>query len=425
MSHLISRFRPDFGPYEALYKKLHANPELSCYEGSTASVVAQQLQLLAGVEIKTGIGGHGVVGVMRNGEGPVVMLRAELDALPVLEQTGLPYASTKRTPTGEPLMHACGHDMHMTALLASAQLLHMARSYWRGTVVFAFQPDEENGAGAKRMVDDGLYDTQRHAVPPPDIVLGGHVMPMRSGTISTRKGPFNSASESFRVTLYGQGGHGGKPHQTIDPIVMACSTVMKLQTIVSREIDPQEAAVVTVGSIAAGRVANVIPEVATLLVNTRSFTDITRKHLRASITRIVEAESMSSGSPKAPVIEKISSFPLLFNDYAATEKVEQAMMGHFGGEAFSTDIPISTGSEDIANLANPVSAAVCFWNYGGTDPKLFDDAVKQGGAGQIPANHSAKFAPVIQPTMTVATDAYALAALTFLETRPECVSRSI
>ncbi|KAM7197343.1 metal-dependent amidase/aminoacylase/carboxypeptidase [Naviculisporaceae sp. PSN 640] len=424
MSRLITEFWPDLQPYEDLYRQLHADPELSRHEASTAAVVARQLQAIPGVTVKTGIGGHGVVGILRNGDGPVVMLRAELDALPVLEQTGLPYASTKRMASGEPLMHACGHDLHMTALLAAAALLSRLRVYWGGTVVFAFQPDEENGAGAQRMVDDGLYDEKGHAVPHPNVVLGGHVMPMRAGSISTRTGPFNSASESFRVTLYGKGGHGGKPHQTIDPVVLACSTVLKLQTIVSREIDPQETAVVTVGSINAGRAANVIPEVATLLVNTRSFTDETRKRLRASITRIVEAECSSVGSPKPPLIEQISAFPLLYNDPTATTKVQKEMAKHFG-TAFSTDIPISTGSEDIANLANPVGAAVCFWNYGGIDPTVWDDAVKQGTLGKIPANHSAFFAPVIQPTLRVAVDAYALAALAFLsspdEDRPSSV----
>lgn len=396
MSHLISQFRPDLAPYEGLYRKLHADPELSRCEASTASTVADWLRALGDIQVKTGIGGHGVVGILDNGDGPVVMLRAELDALPILEQTGLPYASTKRMsghPTGppEPVMHACGHDVHMAALLASAELLHAARSSWAGTVVFLFQPDEENGAGAQRMVDDGLYDVQRHAVPLPDVVLGGHVMPMKAGSISTRGGIFNSASESFRVTLYGHGGHGGKPHKTIDPVVLACSTVMKLQTVVSREVDPLEAAVVTVGSIQAGRAPNVIPSEATLLVNTRTFSESSQKRVRDAIDRIIHAECVSFNSPKPPLIEQICSFPLLCNHPATAAKVEKAMEHHFGAD-FSSDVPISTGSEDLSNLATPNSAPVCFWNYGGTDPKLWDEASRAGRLDEVPGEGCALFA---------------------------------
>ncbi|OIW32473.1 metal-dependent amidase/aminoacylase/carboxypeptidase [Coniochaeta ligniaria NRRL 30616] len=418
MSHLVSKFRPDLGPYEDLYRQLHKDPELSWNEATTAATIADHLQSLPGIEVKTGIGGHGLVGILRNGHGPVVLLRSELDALPILEQTGLPFASNKRMPfepgaPQEPVMHACGHDMHMTALLASAKLLHTTRLLWRGTVVFLFQPDEENGTGAKRMVDDGLYDAERHAVPRPDVVLGGHVMPMRAGSISTRPGIFNTTSESVRITLYGQGSHGAKPHKAVDPVVMACSTVMKLQTIVSREMDPSDTAVVTVGSVQAGKAPNVIPDQATLLVNIRAIKESSLQKVKDSVKRIVDAECVSFNSPKPPLIENITFFPLLNNDDAATAKVQQAMRDHFGAD-FSAEVPVSTGSEDIANLALPISAPVCFWNYGGTDPKIWDEAVRRGKVEEIPANHSAKYAPVIQPTLTVATDAYSLAALTFL-----------
>ncbi|SPO02959.1 related to hippurate hydrolase [Cephalotrichum gorgonifer] len=413
--HLISNFRPDLAPYEALYRELHADPELSLYESKTASTVADLLRSLQDVEVKTIIGGEGVVGMLRNGDGPTVLLRAELDALPIHEQTGLPFASTKHMH-GKPVMHACGHDLHMSALLASAKLLHHAREHWSGTLIFAFQPDEENGAGAQAMVDDGLYDPQRHAVPHPDVVLGGHVMPMRAGKIATRAGAFNSTSESLRVTFFGRGAHGAKPHKSVDPVVMASSAVLKLQTIVSREMDPMQVAVVTVGSIQAGIAANVIPDKATLLINARSFSDDSQKMVRDSIRRIVNAESDALGAPEPPTIERISHFPLLFNDPKVTAAVSESMRNYFGDD-FLADIPISTGSEDISNFAIPNSAPVCFWNYGGISPKTWDDAVEKGTVEQIPANHSAKFAPEIQPTLTVATDAYALAALTFLTLR--------
>ncbi|KAK3996165.1 metal-dependent amidase/aminoacylase/carboxypeptidase [Cladorrhinum sp. PSN332] len=410
-SQLASAYRPDLTPYENLYRQLHSAPELSRHEAATAAIIASTLQNLPGIDVKTGIGGHGVVGILRNGPGPTVLLRAELDALPVQEQTGLPYASV--TPR---VMHACGHDLHMTALLASAHLLHRAQEYWTGTLVFLFQPDEETGAGAQSMVDDGLYDELKHAVPHPTVVLGGHVMPMRAGSISTRVGAFNSSSESVRITLYGHGGHGAKPHKAIDPVVMACSVVLKLQTIVSREMDPMEAAVVTVGSIQAGIAPNVIPDEATILVNFRSFSTSSQEMLRNSITRIVNMESATFGAPKPPLIKRIAYFPLLFNDPSATITLKESMSLHFGAE-FLPDLPASPGSEDISNLATPVSAPVCFWNYGGISPEIFDAAPDKAALDRIPANHNASFAPVVQPTLTVATDAYAVAALTFLELR--------
>ncbi|KAK4196661.1 metal-dependent amidase/aminoacylase/carboxypeptidase [Triangularia verruculosa] len=420
-SFLVSSFRPDLAPYEDLYRKLHRHPDLSKHEAATASTVANVLRSLADVDVTTDIGGHGLVGILRNGQGPTVMLRAELDALPMLEQTNLPYAATVHAQDpqdgpSQPAMHACGHDMHMAGLLASAELLHRARERWSGTVVFLFQPDEENGAGAQCMVDDGLYDPRKHAVPHPDIVLGGHVMPMRAGTIATRRGAFNSTSESLRVTFYGHGGHGAKPHKAVDPVLMACSAVLKLQTIVSRETDPQQMAVVTVGSIHAGNAPNVIPEEATLLINTRSFSTSLQESVRDSIRRIVFAESEAFRAPKPPSIERITFFPLLYNDPSATDTLEKSMRHHFGG-SFLPEIPASTGSEDISNLAAPSSAPVSFWNYGGICPNEWDGALEQGATERILANHNPKFAPVIQPTLTVATDAYALAALTFLTIR--------
>jgi len=389
MSAVVSQFRPDLAPYEDLYRRLHADPELSRHEATTAAAVAERLRALDGVRVLTGVGGHGVVGVLGNGDGPVVLLRAELDALPVLEQTRLPFASTKRMAGGpgaakeEPVMHACGHDLHMTGLLAAAQLLHAARGAWEGTVVFLFQGDEENGRGCREMVEDGLYDPQKHAVPRPQFVLGGHVMPMKAGSVSIRRGTFNTASESFRVTLYGLGSHGGKPHKSVDPVVLACSVVVKLQTIVSREIDPQDTAVVTVGSVMAGSAPNVIPDEAVVLINIRAFSEASLTRVRESMRRIVNAECLSFRTPRPPLIEPITYFPVLYNDPAATTKLEDALKGHFG-EGFSSDIPVSTGSEDIANLATPVNAAVCFWNYGGTDPKMWDEAVQKGLVEQIP-----------------------------------------
>jgi amidohydrolase len=387
ISKIIAEYRPSIAPYEALYRELHGNPELSLHEEATAALVANHLRSLKGLEVRTNIGGHGVVGILRNGDGKTVLLRADMDALPLREQTGLNYASTKRmvdaTDNAEkPVMHACGHDVHMTSLLAAGELLNSCRDFWSGTVALLFQPNEERGAGAQAMVDDGLYDEERHAIPKPDVVLGSHVMPMRAGKINTRKGIFGSAADSYSVTLFGRGGHGSRPHTTIDPVVLASSTVMKLQTIVSRETNPQEAVVVTVGSLQAGTVENVISEEAKLLINTRTFTADSRTRVRAAIERIVNAECQAAGSTRPPLIEETSSFPLLYNDEIVTEIVSQAMKDYFGND-FSPDGPVSMGSEDFGNLA--ISTPSCFWNYGGIDPQKWDDVEKRGKlAEEIP-----------------------------------------
>ncbi|KAL8777332.1 MAG: hypothetical protein Q9213_007912 [Squamulea squamosa] len=400
ISKIIAKSRPNIATYEYLYRKLHANPELSLQEEATAGVVASYLRSLKHIDVRTNIGGHGVVGIIKNGTGKTVLLRADMDALPIKEQTGLEFASTKRMVdvadgVERPVMHACGHDMHTTSLLAAGELLNSCRESWSGTVVLLFQPNEERGAGAQAMVDDGLYDEGKHAVPKPDVVLGSHVMPMRAGLVNTRKGVFNSTAVSYRVTLFGRGGHGSRPHTTVDPVVLAASTVMKLQTIVSRETNPQEAVVVTVGASQAGAVENVISGEAKLLVNTRAFSAEGRDRVRVAMERIINAECQAAGSPRPPLIEEISSFPLLYNDETTTEFISQAMKDHFGNN-FSPNAPISMGSEDFGNLA--ISTPSCFWNYGGIDPQKWDDVEKRGKlAEEIPgtgASLARKFASV-------------------------------
>ncbi|KAI9683617.1 MAG: hypothetical protein M1829_004921 [Trizodia sp. TS-e1964] len=387
ISKVIAEARPSLANYEALYRTLHGNPELSLQEEETAAVVAKHLRSLKDVTVLTNIGGHGVVGILRNGEGKTVLLRADMDALPLEEQTGLDYSSTKRMVdvadnAEKPVMHACGHDMHITSLLAAGELLNSCRNSWNGTVVLLFQPNEERAGGAQAMVDDGLYDEKRHAVPKPDVVLGSHIMPLKAGLLNTRRGVFGSAADSYAVTLFGRGGHGSRPHLTIDPVVLAASTVMRLQTIVSRETNPQEAVVVTVGALQAGTIENVISSEARLLINTRTFSSESRARVKAAIERIINAECQAAGSPRPPLMEKISSFPLLYNDEAATEIVSQAMKDYYGDD-FSPDGPISMGSEDFGNLA--VSMPSCFWNYGGIDPQKWDDAEERGRlAEEIP-----------------------------------------
>src|SRR4051812_3758557 len=249
---------------EALYRDLHAHPELAFTEHRTAGIVAERLTELGVDEVHTGIATTGVVGVLRNGDGPTVLLRADMDALPVREQTGLPWASTQ-TVTDEagnaiPLMHACGHDIHITCLLGAVEALAASRSDWSGTLVALFQPAEEHGGGAQVMVDDDLYEK----VPVPDVVLGQHVLPLPAGMVGAHPGPAMAAVDTMEVTLHGRGGHGSQPHTTVDPVIMAAATVMRLQTVVSREIAPQDTAVVTVGTLHAGTKNNIIAAEATL-----------------------------------------------------------------------------------------------------------------------------------------------------------------
>lgn len=238
ISEIANKHRPDLSKYESLYKHFHANPELSNQEKETAARCFAELESISpDFNIKPSIGGHGLAATLANGRGPTVLLRADFDALPIQERTGLPYASTKRMRDADgaekPVMHACGHDMHTTCLLGAAETLAASRGEWSGTLVLVFQPAEERGTGAQAMVDDGLYDPKRHGVPVPDVVLGAHVMPHRAGVIGTRKGLIMSAADSMRVTMHGRGGHASMPHRLVDPVVMAASAVMRLQGMVS------------------------------------------------------------------------------------------------------------------------------------------------------------------------------------------------
>ncbi|KAK4697906.1 hypothetical protein P7C71_g230, partial [Lecanoromycetidae sp. Uapishka_2] len=409
--------KPDLTRYETLYKHLHSYPELSLQEQRTASEIASHLKSLdAGYEIKTSIGGHGLAGILENGPGPTVLLRADMDALPVLELTGLPYAS-KVTMTDvadgieKPVMHACGHDMHITCLLAASEHLSSIKSTWTGTLVVLFQPNEERAGGAQAMVDDRLYEQ----IPRPDVVLGQHVMPLRAGSVGHRPGTIMGAADSFKITLYGKGGHGSMPHRSVDPVVLAANVIQRLQTIVSREIDPAEMAVVTVGSVQAGTTENVIADQAVLKINTRSTTPAVRKKVIAAVRRIVDAECEASNSPKPPLIESTSRFPLTINDDDVASQLQVSLREHFKRE-FSSNTPTVNGSEDFSTLATSIDRPYNFWFFGGVDPELYDKAEKEGRLFEdVPANHSAYFAPVIQPTLTVGMEALCVGALTFLE----------
>lgn len=422
----IEKHRPDLSSYQDLYKHFHANPELSNQEKETAATIAKHLkdEISSDFDVRTGIGGTGIAALFFNGEGPTVLLRADFDALPVEERTGLPYASKKRMVDADgvekPVMHACGHDMHITSLLAAAKLLVAAKKSWSGTLLLAFQPAEERGTGAQAMVDDGLYDPKKHAVPIPDVCLGGHVMAFRAGVIGTKRGLIASSADSMRITLHGRGGHASMPDRLIDPVVMAASTVMKLQTIVSREVAPQDSAVVTVASIQAGDAENIVVDDARLAVDVRTSNARTREKVKASIKRIVDAESLASNAVKEPTFLTTRSYPLTVNDDEVTAKLEETFKAHFHEDdrGYTSDIPKLGGSEDFSILGTAVNRPCSFWMYGGTDTELWDKCEAEGTLSEkIPINHSGLFYPVIMPTLQVAVDAYAAGALTWLMKR--------
>jgi amidohydrolase len=271
---------------KSIYTDIHAHPELSMQETRTAGIAEARLRA-AGFDVTTGIGKTGVVGVMRNGDGPTVMLRADMDALPIKEATGLPYASTvvakDRDGNATPVGHMCGHDMHVAWLIGTTTLFSQVRSGWKGTLLAVFQPAEETAEGSQAMIDDGLFSR----FPKPDVILGQHVMSIPAGNIGWRSGVMTSAGDSLQITLFGRGGHGSMPQASIDPVVMAAALVMRLQTIVSREVSPTDAAVVTVGALQAGTKENVIPDTATIKLNVRTLDEIVRTRVLAAMVRLV------------------------------------------------------------------------------------------------------------------------------------------
>jgi hippurate hydrolase len=406
----------DMAALAAVYRDLHAHPELAFAELRTAGLVAARLREL-GYQTTEGVGRTGVVGVLRNGSGPTALLRADMDALPVLERTGLPYASTARGTDGEgkdvPLMHACGHDMHVTCLLGAAAALAADTASWRGTLVLVFQPAEEAAGGARAMIDDGLFD--RFGVP--DVVLGQHVTPILAGMLGVHPGPAFAASDSLRVVLHGQGGHGSRPEACVDPVLMAAATVLRLQGIVSREVAATDTAVVTVGALHAGTKENIIPDEAELLLSVRTYDTAVRARTLAAIERVVRAEAAASGAAAEPEITLLGSFPAVVNDAAACTRLAGAFAACLG-EGLVLDPGPVTGSEDVGLLASASGAPCAYWLLGGADPALFASASSRAEAEAImrslPANHSPVYAPVIEPTLTTGVTALTCAARAWL-----------
>lgn len=417
-SSILRDHGPDYDSYAALYKHFHANAELSRMETKTAAKIAVVLRALSrDVEVKTGIGGTGLIGVLRNGAGRTVLLRADMDALPVKEQTGLEYACQKSMEDDEgvtrPVMHACGHDMHVTALLAAAETLVSCRAAWSGTVVFLFQPAEEKMTGAQSMVDAGLYE--KHGCPTPDVLLGQHVLWGKAGTVYTTGGLLMTAADGLTIRVFGRGGHGSQPHRTVDPAVLASHIVLRLQNIVSREVPPGELAVVTVGAVHVGSAPNIIADVATLQVSTRSVSERWRAAIHAAIRRVVKAECEASGSPRDPEFDVLFGTSVVDNDRGVTAELGAVFRDHFG-DAFNSEAKVVEGSEDFGDLAAAVGKPYCYWLFGGHDPEDWERLNREGRLDDIPTNHSPFFAPVVQPTLRTGTEAMVVGALTFLDT---------
>jgi amidohydrolase len=397
---------------EALYKDVHSHPELSMQETRTGALAAEWLRK-AGYEVTTGLGKTGVVGLLRHGQGPTVMLRADMDALPIEEATGLPYASKIKMKDGQGNMvsvgHMCGHDMHVTWLAGAAALFAQARDPWRGTLMVVFQPGEETAQGAQAMIDDNLLAR----FPQPVVVLGQHVMLGAAGEIAGSAGPITSAADSLQIRLFGRGAHGSMPQASVDPIVMAAATVLRLQTVVSREVAATEAAVVTIGVLQAGTKENVIPDEAIIKLNVRTFDAGVRKRVLAAIERIVNAEAEASGAPRKPEITPLDRYPLNLNDEAASHRIAEAFRAHFSPTRVHHTGP-APASEDFGCFGTAWQVPSVFWFVGGTDPETYAKAKAAGTLNKLPVNHSPRFAPVIHPTLETGVEALVVAALAWL-----------
>jgi hippurate hydrolase len=379
----------------ALYLDLHQNPELSSHETRTAAKLASQLRAL-GYDVTEHVGGTGIVAIFKNGSGPTVMLRTELDALPVEEKTGLAYESKIRTKDDSgrdvPVMHACGHDLHMASLLGTAAVMAHSKDSWHGTLMLIGQPAEETISGAKKMIDDGLLKR----FPKPDVGVALHVgNDLPAGTVGIAPGYSYASADSVRITIYGKGGHGAAPQNTVDPIVIAARTVLSLQTIVSREVKPGEAAVVTVGYFLAGTKNNIIPDQAELGLTIRTYKPEVRKQILAAIARITKAEAEAAGAPREPSIEEYESTEAVYNDPALAQRLRRTLEGTLGKDSVVTAEPLMV-SEDYAYFVEQGIPSFYF-ALGGAEPQKYA-AAKIAGT-KLPFNHSSLFAPDVNPAL--------------------------
>jgi hippurate hydrolase len=379
----------------ALYLDLHQNPELSSHETQTAAKLAGKLRSI-GYDVTEHVGGTGIVAILKNGNGPTVMLRTELDALPVEEKTGLPYASKVRTKDDAgrdvSVMHACGHDLHMASFLAAATIMAHSKDTWHGTLMLIGQPAEETISGAKRMIDDGLLKR----FPRPDVAVALHVgNNLPAGKVGITPGIYDTNADSLRITIYGKGGHGSAPNTAIDPIVIAARTILTLQTISSREVKPGEMAVITVGYIHAGTKNNIIPEQAEMGLTVRSYKADVRKQVLAAIARITKAEAEAASAQRAPLIEHYEGTDAVYNDPALAQRLRGPLEAELGKDNVLTDEPI-TASEDFSYFIEQGIPGFYF-SLGGADPEKY--AAAKAAGTTLPSNHSSLFAPDVDPAL--------------------------
>ena len=408
---VVAQYRPKLDPFIQTYKHIHQHPELSRQERNTSKIAAEHLKSQA-FDVFENIGGFGVAGVLRNGPGKTILLRADMDALPTLEETGLPYASVDRMKDvsdgrEKPVMHACGHDMHVAMLMGAASCLVSAKDHWTGTLICLFQPDEELSDGARAMVNDGLYEK----APKPDLLLAQHIVRGRCGSLALEPGPVMSAADVYDIRVYGKGGHGSNPDKCIDPIVLACHIIVRLQSVVSREAPPSSVAVVTCGSIHGGDASNIIPNHVDFKLSIRSYNPKVRDKVVSAIMRVVKAECEASASPHPPEITKVTDAPSVINDVASTQTLKTSFEQSFGSDV--RDRPPSLASEDFPHLACG-NIPYVYWRLGCIDTDTWDAAEAKGELDKIPGNHNPKFAPAIEPTLQRGIDAMSVAALTFL-----------
>jgi hippurate hydrolase len=393
---------------DALYKDIHAHPELGFQEQRTAAKLAAELKAL-GFEVTEGVGRTGIVGLYRNGPGPTVMVRTELDALPLEEKTGLAYASkAKQTLRGveTPVMHACGHDIHMAAWTAVAKIMLDLKDQWSGTLMFVGQPAEEGGGGARRMVADGLFSR----FPKPDYGFALHVGPYPFGYVSYKPGVINSTADGLEITFIGKGGHGSRPHTTIDPVMMAANFIVSVQSVTSREKDAAKFGVVTIGSVQAGNAGNVIPDSATVRGTIRSYDNETRTRMLAGVDRTARAVAMMAGAPE-PEIKLSEGAKAVINDDALSARSGAVLKAAFGDKARLMAEP-GSASEDYSEF---VIAGVpsFYFGIGGLDPKAWSEAM--AAKKPVPGNHSPEFAPVPEPSIRTGAEAMSLVLLDVLQ----------
>jgi amidohydrolase len=398
-----------------VYRHLHAHPELSLQEQNTARRLADELQQ-AGFEVASNLGGHGVVGVLRHGSGPTVLVRADMDALPVQEQTGLPYASKLKQMDGEgrevPVMHACGHDIHMTCLVGAARVLSQLKDQWHGTLVFIAQPAEEIGAGAKAMIGDGLFER----FPVPDYAIALHVSPdMPAGTIGYTEGFALANVDSVDLTIRGIGGHGAYPQSARDPVVLAAQTVLALQTIVSREIPATDPAVITVGSIQGGTKHNIIPGEVHLQLTLRSYSMAVREQMLQSIQRISRGLALAAGLPeeRMPLMRVREDFtPALYNDPELTRRLMHVFRAWLGEGKIIPRLP-RMGGEDFGRYGlTEHRIPICMFSLGSISPERISQSLRAGQP--LPALHSPFYAPDPEPAIQTGVSAFTLAVLELL-----------